>query len=75
MESLRDDFKKLTPPEAAAAMRRAAQGANWSIQNAITKFTPEQKEKIHESALRYALKDAIKEKEGSSAAMKDENTR
>lgn len=45
--------------------------ANWAIEHATTKFTPEQKQKIRNSALRSYLKDALAKVD--STAVKGEN--
>jgi hypothetical protein len=53
--------KKLTPEQETAALLLAARASNFAINNAQTKFTPEQEEKIHAEALRRFREKAMAE--------------
>jgi hypothetical protein len=53
--------KKLTSMQEAAALLLAARASTWAIENAMTKFTPEQQEKIRAAARRRFREQAIAE--------------
>jgi hypothetical protein len=53
--------KKLTPMQEAAALLLAARASTFAIDNAKTKFTPQQQEKIHAAARRRFREKAMAE--------------
>ncbi|WP_263367104.1 hypothetical protein [Edaphobacter bradus] len=55
------DLSKLTPEQVAGAKLLAYRAASWAIDNAITKFTPEQQAKIHAAAFRSFLEKTLAE--------------
>ena len=74
IDNLKDlDLSELTPEQVTAAKLLAYRAASWAIDHAITKFTPEQQEKIHENAKERYLREALAKVRASSDKSASQN--